>query len=520
MKYRDLVPYCLSPFVGAVLTFSLIVLMTTMTAGQISQFAGTWTGSWTSGFGTGSMSVDVTVAGNDVTGEVTLGGVIFAVSPPHAPFTMEGVFDPATGITLTDPDNPIYGPLTITIGLDGSATAEAPNVPSGLINSATGSGQLNLTAKTASGNGTPDPDFGGDAKSTFNLELTSPAATTSTFYLPQVGEGVSGAISFNTLLVLENTSTEGAAVTVDFYATPNGTPMEIPIVGLGTSSSFNLNLDRGETVFLQTPGNSTTLKVGYARVTAPDGVSGTGIFTRQDNGVAMTKAGVPASSPTSNFSTPIDTRGSNNIGLALVNPPASGATAQAVANLTLRLYDTDFNLLGTQTVNLAEGAHMARFVNESDFFAHVSGVNEMTGSMTVESSTPVAVTVLLQDDAPASFPEDVPILTAFPVLTGRADSSNAAEISFEASQRAFVEVTIRAPESRRDVEVALIQLYRNGHPLSRFWRKVPAAGQVRAELPLPGGVSPSEITASIGYVYSDGGRSAEAVLEVSPIDPK
>lgn len=491
----------------------LFVLAAPDLSGQIGRFAGTWTGSWTSGFGTGSMKVDVNISGNDVSAEVTLGGVIFAVDPPHAPFTMQGVFNPATGITLTDPDNPIYGPLTITIGLDGKATANAPNVPSSFIDSAVGSGQMDLSERTAAGNGDPTPNFDGDAKSTFTLTLTSPAATSTSFFLPQVGEGVAGAISFNTLLVLTNASAGSASVTVDFFETPNGTPMQVPIVGLGTASTFNLNLGQGETVFLQTPGTANPLKVGYARVTAPEGVSGTGIFTRQDNGIVMTKAGVPASTPTTEFSTPIDTQGARNIGLAIVNPPAGTSPAtEATASLTLRLYDTDFNLLGTKTMNLPQGAHRARFVTEGDLFAHVQGITEMTGSVTVESTTPVAVTVLLQEDAATSFPADVPILTAFPVLQGRADSSSPA--GYDAPNRPSVQAAIEVPPSKRQVEVALIQLYRNGHPLSRFWRQVPASGRVVAEFPLPGGVDPREVTASIEFVYSNGTRSAESILDV------
>ena len=148
---------------------------------------------------------------------------------------------------------------------------------------------------------------------------------------------------------------------------------------------------------------------------APSGVSGLVIFTRQDSGLIVSKTGVPASGTLTDLSVPVTTLGANNIGVAIVNPPAGGGSPQATANLTVRLYDNDFNLLGTQTFELATGEVVAGFVTDSAFFAGVSGVEEMTGSLTIESDVALAVAVLLQDDT------DVPILTTFPAIPGRAD---------------------------------------------------------------------------------------------------
>ncbi len=140
---------------------------------------------------------------------------------------------------------------------------------------------------------------------------------------------------------------------------------------------------------------------------------------------------MPASTPGRDFSTPIDTTAANDTGLALVNPPSiGGISGQAVATVTMRLYDNDFNLLGTRSFEMAEGRHVPRFVTQDDFFGEVAGIDEMTGSVTIESSSPIAAVVLLQDDDPAvSFPADVPILTALPISPGRADTSGPITVS-------------------------------------------------------------------------------------------
>ncbi len=272
------------------------------------------------------------------------------------------------------------------------------------------------------------------------LASTAPGIATTEFFFPQIGEGAVANINFSTQIALEHTNTGGCAaaagggseVTIDFFATPDGTPMPVTIEGRGTATSFNIDLPPGSTVFLQTPGTTVPLQVGYARVTAPEGVSGLAIFQRQDDGTVVTKAGVPASMLGTDYSVPIDTTGANNTGLALVFPEATAAalSAQAAAGVILRLYDNDFNLLGTRNLNLNIGGHLPRLVTDADFFGDVAGVDEMTGSVTVQSDLPIAAVALLQDDDPlVAFPADVPILTAFPVIPGRADRGGAGAAS-------------------------------------------------------------------------------------------
>ena len=399
--------------VGLLFLVTLGCLCSSLSA-QLESLAGTWTGPWSNGFGSGTLTMDIQISGDDVTADMSLTGTVFGVPGPHGPDTLTGTFDSGSGIVLFDPSHSRFGPLTITIGLDGSGTLSAPSVPSNGpgVTSVMGSMTLDFALLTGSGIFDPVPNFGGSATTSYTLALTSPAPPAlNTFFFPRLVEGQGGNINFSTLVVLENTSSSAAATMLDFFD-ETGAPLTVELAGLTPASSYSFSLVAGETRFLQTPGTTEPLQVGYARVMAPSGVSGLVIFTRQDSGTTVSKTSVP-----------VDTQGANNIGVALVNPPgggtpAGGSSPAATANLTVRLYDNDFNLLGTQTITLATG----EVVTDPAFFEGVSGVEEMTGSLTVESDVALAVAVLLQDDDLAvGFPTDVPILTTFPAIPGRAD---------------------------------------------------------------------------------------------------
>ncbi len=115
-------------------------------------------------------------------------------------------------------------------------------------------------------------------------------------------------------------------------------------------------------------------------------------------------------------------------GLAIVN------AGTADANVTFRLYYPwfddgagGFDIRATKTITEVLGAgqtftpgrHLARYMTEV-----FSGVNMGYGEwvVTVESDQPLAAVTLRQHDDPnKAFPEDIPIVTTFPVVAGRAD---------------------------------------------------------------------------------------------------
>ncbi len=242
----------------------------------------------------------------------------------------------------------------------------------------------------------------------------------TTFYFPQVGDGVAGDIRFQTSLVFVNVGL-GTTIQVEFFSTPNGQPLQLTLGNLGSRSSFQIPLSAGGSVSLQTPGTAG-IQVGYARVTVPAGreVGGTAVFTRTDvpTGTILYEAGVPAATALNEFSFFADTLGDRDTGLALVNV-VGGAPAGNTPNMvTLRLYNRQFQQIATTDVTLNPGQHRASYVDQ--FFSAVPGILEMEGSVIVSSPDSLAAVTLRQNDAPGEFPDDVPTLTTFPVIPGAA----------------------------------------------------------------------------------------------------
>lgn len=256
--------------------------------------------------------------------------------------------------------------------------------------------------------------------------LSQSSAATTLLYFPQVGDGVSGNIRFQSTLVLVNTA-ERAPVTLEFFQTTSTSqeqvkPMIVSLGNLGSGAVFQFDLETGQGISLQTPGRDG-LQVGYARVTTLPGVAGTAIFTRsqQDSGQIVVEAGVPAATPLEEFTVFVDSLGDWDTGLAMVNTATAGSGSDPTATVTLRLYNTSFQWLGQRTLTLGPGQHRAHFVFELLGEA-VPQAGEMQGVVTVASDQPLAAVTLRQRDDPLrDFPEEVPALTAFPVISGRAD---------------------------------------------------------------------------------------------------
>jgi beta-glucanase (GH16 family) len=115
----------------------------------------------------------------------------------------------------------------------------------------------------------------------------------------------------------------------------------------------------------------------------------------------------------------VDSLGSRNTGLALVHSPIPGAAENTPAQLTFRLYDSSYQLLGTVSRTLDPGSQIAQFVNE--IFGADPTVSalaaEMRGSLEVEAEgASVAAVTLRQLQTSQAFPGQVPTLTTFPVV--------------------------------------------------------------------------------------------------------
>ncbi len=247
------------------------------------------------------------------------------------------------------------------------------------------------------------------------------------FYIPQIGDGRVGDIVFQTTLILVNTGASANA-RVEFFNS-DGSPLTLQLGSLGTGSAFTIPLGPGASFSAQTPGLAT-LRAGYARVISSARVGGSAVFTRSTPaGLILYEAGVAAATPLNAFSLVADDRGFRDTGLALVRPTATGGAPSQAASGALRLYNQDFQLLGEVPLRLDPGQHQAEFVSQS--FGAVSGqLDSQLGSVTVESDVALAPLTLRQTDRPmVDFPDEIPTLTTFPVIKGRADAAANTDLS-------------------------------------------------------------------------------------------
>jgi hypothetical protein len=108
----------------------------------------------------------------------------------------------------------------------------------------------------------------------------------------------------------------------------------------------------------------------------------------------------------------------------MVYPGPEGGTSPAqafAANVTIRLYDKEHNLIARRTLDpLVPGCQLSGFVHEMfDDPAVKAQARNMEGILVVKSDQPLfAVTVRQNDDPQKGFPQEVPFLTAFPVIPG------------------------------------------------------------------------------------------------------
>ena len=141
------------------------------------------------------------------------------------------------------------------------------------------------------------------------------------------------------------------------------------------------------------------------------------VFTRSDapSGTILYEAGVPAAQTWREFRLFVDSTGVRDTGLALLYPESPGGGTEGAATVTLSLYDTSSHLLGEEVLQLAPGEHLPRYIFQ--LFPGVASAGEMEGVLVVSSDQPLAAITLRQNDAPGlDYPDEVPVLTTFPVI--------------------------------------------------------------------------------------------------------
>ena len=235
------------------------------------------------------------------------------------------------------------------------------------------------------------------------------------FFLAQIGNGQAGPTQLQTSVNVVNLAAAQIPVRLDFFAS-SGSPLEVTVEGIGTDSSFDFQLESGESRVLKTDGLGA-LQAGYAKVTSFQGVGRSAVFsqTHLPTGLLETESGVPASPLLQNLSLLVDTTADLNTAIALVKPGLTPAGEDT--DLELTLFDMQGQEIASRALGLEAGTHTAQFVTE--LFADVEGIDEMRGLLGISSAVPiVAVTLLQNDDPEINFPDDVATLTAFPVFPG------------------------------------------------------------------------------------------------------
>jgi hypothetical protein len=165
-------------------------------------------------------------------------------------------------------------------------------------------------------------------------------AQTQVSIIPQIADGG----GFQTTLVLTNTSASVATASLNFFQeTGGGATTTWSPSFLETSSTQNLNLPGGGTVFLHTPGTAGATTVGWAQIEASTSVVAYAIFTLDVPGRQNQDGTATAAASASRFLVPFDNTNGFITSVALANPtlasetitvgfqPTSGASSQLTA---------------------------------------------------------------------------------------------------------------------------------------------------------------------------------------------
>ena len=152
------------------------------------------------------------------------------------------------------------------------------------------------------------------------------------------------------------------------------------------SESFSIPDRGGQSI--TSGGSAEAVRIGYGRIRADAGSttpSGIAIVQFRDNqGVLISEAGVPAAEPVREGRIFAEVNGPVNTGLAIANPNDETAI--------IRFYFTDSSgtNAGSGTVELGAHQHIAKFLDQLPF----NGGSAVLGTFTFESSVPIAVIAL------------------------------------------------------------------------------------------------------------------------------
>jgi len=248
---------------------------------------------------------------------------------------------------------------------------------------------------------------------TWILTATLICSAQTTFYYPHVANGVLGAFTWKTTILLTNPASSGTASGTITFTRDNstlglaGSPLAITLTDEGgvvsTSSVVTFSLPAGGTHKLVSSG-AGQYAGGFATVSTTTGtVSGTAIFSEFDSaGNLVGEAGVPSASGSLGQAVFVDTIGGYGIGVAYANPGGGSA------HVTLNLLNSSAAMVASTTQILGSGNHTSKFTSE--FFT--TPLAPVAGTMQIVSDAPLAAIALRFDPTLSKFTTLPPVTLA------------------------------------------------------------------------------------------------------------
>jgi hypothetical protein len=199
---------------------------------------------------------------------------------------------------------------------------------------------------------------------------------------------------WQTTLVLANTTASAATASVTFYketAAGGGTTEPWTPTFLEGTSTQNLSLAAGATLFLHTPGTSSTLTQGWGEATASDGVQIYAVFRATGGGQGT----APAVAIGNHILVPYDNTAGNVTSMAVANPTnssesvsvsfqsAGGAISQASLNIPANGHQAF--TFPTQFPGTANGQGLAEFYAANGGFSLIGLLFEPVGFSTAQA---------------------------------------------------------------------------------------------------------------------------------------
>jgi hypothetical protein len=203
-----------------------------------------------------------------------------------------------------------------------------------------------------------NPD--GTSSNILSFSVAAPPVVTS-FALPQLAFGG----GWYTALYFSNPTASHVSAVVNFIGN-DGSPLDVPLAGIGSVSSQTVNLDPGATVILEAP-NTGNLVQGWAEAMLPQGAVGYAVFRQSVPGRADQEAVVPLTPESSQRADLIYDDTALTTSVAFLNPSNQQAT------VTITAHGADGNQIGTSQVTLGARSKRAMILKSLSGLSDVAG---------------------------------------------------------------------------------------------------------------------------------------------------